>query len=587
MLCLLRKCFAKVIDSLSVASKKKYFKFFFKLPVVLQGQIASFIGAEDLLNLRLISKAANHLFLQRLQYYKKFTRLKNLAVKTNNILIGLSVGSKHNVAVLQNDLGEQSIYSWGVNERGQLGVGHKEPVKPGFAIVRVIAGISSNIMLIANNYGVTEVFQNPIPLLCRANDGAANISSKGMHYIFKEQFIDLKIIHNKNTNYSFILGVNLQGMQSLYAWGANSSGQLGVKDDFDKYCPTEVSYFKENNLKIIKIKMGRSHTIALTENLNGLKQIYAWGNNNSGQLGLGHNHSCNVPTYVPVDLLDNFEIIEVYSNKNAEHNFLLARSKIGAEFLYAWGGNDCGQLGFGNIDDCNVPRLLYWFALTDTSLIQLVLGCVHSFALLKYKSGAEVLYGWGHNDKGQLGLGHIDECWVPTMIDLPFSDDFKITKILATSWQHTFIIIKNKDDKYKIYGWGSNEEHLLGTPFNMVYYKPVEVELNLPPKCKVITLVMGSYHGFIWIENEAGEQQLYGWGNNQKNQLGIGFNAFQNTPHPFYFFTHGRALYKLIDKYFPFEQACRPLLSQYEHSIGNKMEKLDNKVICKKYYNTM
>ncbi|XP_071148422.1 alsin-like isoform X3 [Mytilus edulis] len=65
----------------------------------------------------------------------------------------------------------------------------------------------------------------------------------------------------------------------VWSWGKNSKGQLGVGDMGDRPNPTIVKAL--SNKRITKICCGTTHGMALTAN----SQVYSWGSNASGQLG--------------------------------------------------------------------------------------------------------------------------------------------------------------------------------------------------------------------------------------------------------------------------------------------------------------
>ena len=61
----------------------------------------------------------------------------------------------------------------------------------------------------------------------------------------------------KTNNYFFILTEN----KNIYSWGHNSDGELGLGDNKDRNIPTIISEFKS-----ISIFAGRYHSIALDGN---------------------------------------------------------------------------------------------------------------------------------------------------------------------------------------------------------------------------------------------------------------------------------------------------------------------------------
>lgn len=67
----------------------------------------------------------------------------------------------------------------------------------------------------------------------------------------------------------------------VFAWGANSHGQLGVGDKTDRNSPSYVAGLWA--LPVKQVTAGEFHSSALTAN----GQLYTWGSNEFGQLGIG------------------------------------------------------------------------------------------------------------------------------------------------------------------------------------------------------------------------------------------------------------------------------------------------------------
>jgi len=89
-------------------------------------------------------------------------------------------------------------------------------------------------------------------------------------------------------------GAHACGIQqdgSLWCWGANESGQLGLGDTTDRSVPTQVG----TPLDWASVAAGSSHTCALTT--SGLR--YCWGSNDSGQLGLNNTTGTTTPARRP------------------------------------------------------------------------------------------------------------------------------------------------------------------------------------------------------------------------------------------------------------------------------------------------
>ena len=81
----------------------------------------------------------------------------------------------------------------------------------------------------------------------------------------------------------------------------------------------------------IEVYSGKAHTIALTAN----GSVYAWGNNDFGQLGDGTFASRDMPQMVP----NLYNIVDIAAGAE----YCMALDNLGQ--IYTWGNNYCGQLG--------------------------------------------------------------------------------------------------------------------------------------------------------------------------------------------------------------------------------------------------
>lgn len=113
-----------------------------------------------------------------------------------------------------------------------------------------------------------------------------------------------------------------------YAWGQNSSGQLGF-NHIDCIGNPEKTQLAD----VLSIKCGQSHSVYLTKT----HELYSTGCNYYGQLGLGDNNNrmmftkINIPNTISID---------------SGRNFCLALATNCD--LYGWGSNSYDRLGLGN-----------------------------------------------------------------------------------------------------------------------------------------------------------------------------------------------------------------------------------------------
>ena len=87
-------------------------------------------------------------------------------------------------------------------------------------------------------------------------------------------------------------------------------------------------------IRISSVYAGYANTFAIT--VNG--ELWAWGCNEYGQLGLGENSGIEYQ-YYPVKVMDNVAQVSV----GESHAMAIRRNGE----LWAWGCNEYGQLGLG------------------------------------------------------------------------------------------------------------------------------------------------------------------------------------------------------------------------------------------------
>ena len=168
----------------------------------------------------------------------------------------------------------------------------------------------------------------------------------------------------------------------VYAWGSNIGGQLGNGTTTGSSVAVAVRGFSGDN--VVAIAGGFYHDVALTD----AGAVYAWGNNNYGQMGTGATGSF---TPVVVTGLSGVNVSSVATGMY--HSLAVANS--GA--VYAWGDNRYGQLGTGNTTQQNIPVLVT--ALSGAGVTAVAGGEEHSLAL----TGSGAVYAWGSNGYGRAG----------------------------------------------------------------------------------------------------------------------------------------------------------------------------------------
>ncbi|HWJ49538.1 MAG TPA: IPT/TIG domain-containing protein, partial [Solirubrobacteraceae bacterium] len=195
------------------------------------------------------------------------------------------------------------------------------------------------------------------------------------------------------TGLRFVASVAAGGRHSLAllaggtvdAWGDNEYGQLGApRSVITSNVPIPVP-----GLTGVKaISAGANHSLALLTN----GTVMAWGGDESGQLGIGAiREGEEVPTAVKG--LTGVQAVSA----GASHSLALLTNGT----VMAWGDDESGQLGTGNLKSSTVPVAVKGL----TGVTAIAAGANFSLALL---SNGTVM-AWGSDEYGQLANGSIGE----------------------------------------------------------------------------------------------------------------------------------------------------------------------------------
>jgi len=376
--------------------------------------------------------------------------------------VSVSAGSDHTVAVDSDG----NVWAWGKNYYGQLGDGtnitKSVPVRVRIdadeeeylsGITNVAAGYNHTVALDRNG-NVWAWGRNDHGQLGDGAHGLEPDKSRAVRVKGPGGIELLSGIVAIAAGYEH--SVALDGNGNVWTWGNNSWGQLGDNTDIRKNTPVQVlsSDGKGTLSGIIGITAGGAHTIALDVGGN----VWAWGSNFLGQLGIG--------TFGPDDLeitpvkvkglsgegyLSNIKVIIA----GDAHSIALDNNGN----VYAWGNNSYGQLGIGSDFNLRTPHRVKGFEgegfLTEMETI--AAGGSHSLAA--DESGN--VWAWGKCDNGQLGAGHLGLIWKTTPVQTkgPDGEDY-LTGIEAIDGGAYFSVAL--DENGEVWTWGSNSHGQLG-----------------------------------------------------------------------------------------------------------------------------
>ncbi|KAF6718712.1 putative E3 ubiquitin-protein ligase HERC3 [Oryzias melastigma] len=180
------------------------------------------------------------------------------------------------------------------------------------------------------------------------------------------------------------VAVNEQGQ--VFVWGAGDGGQLGLgAAETAVRIPRLVKKLCDHSIS--QVVCGNQHCIALSRD----GQLFTWGQNSSGQLGLGKGETGKLSPS-PVKSLAGIPLAQITAG--GDHCFAVSMS--GA--VFGWGKNKAGQLGLNDKQDRAVPCHIKF--LRSQKVVYISCGDEHTAALTK--NGG--LFTFGDGSRGQLDL---------------------------------------------------------------------------------------------------------------------------------------------------------------------------------------
>lgn len=243
----------------------------------------------------------------------------------------------------------------------------------------------------------------------------------------------------------------------LFCWGKNSQGELGAADTFERKVPVNISYLHSISTGFKKVSTMTSHTCGL--NLKG--EVYCFGDNSYGQVGIGTTSDVQVPTKVNTSAMNNEIIVDIAVA--SESTCLL--NEIGS--VYCFGKGDQGELGDSTSTSRTKPtNLAYFPPSVGGKVISLTAGSNFFCALIDNGD----LYCWGDNTSGVFGKGTIISSSIPTKSNM--NDVIKV--------KAKFDSICALDINYDLYCFGGNSQGELGVgTVNPIESTPLLVSNNV------------------------------------------------------------------------------------------------------------
>ena len=313
----------------------------------------------------------------------------------------------------------------------------------------------------------------------------------------------------------FTLAVGSDG--NAYAWGRNNYGQLGDGTLTQRNKPVIVKKPAGASADFTYVQVSAGDEQSLAVGSDGY--VYAWGNNESGQLGNGSSGGYST---VPLRVIDPNDprsgLTAVQVSAGYYHSLALdARGNI-----WAWGFNQFGELGNGNNINSAIPTLAQYPRDAGTVTAIQVSGGFHHTAAIDTKGNT---WSWGWNWFGQLGNGNNINSAIPVPVQYP-RDAGTVTAIqVSAGADHSLII----DTKGNTWAWGWNQLGELGNGSSSADANPVPGMVKYPENAGTVTAIQvsaGGYHSLAIDKNG----NAWAWGGNDSGELGIGTTSKSEIP---------------------------------------------------------
>ena len=271
-------------------------------------------------------------------------------------VIALAAGGFHTCALTSGG----AVKCWGANESGQLGNGttdeHHTPV--------AVTGLSSGVVAITAGGQHTCALTSGGGMKCWGSNSGGRLGDGTTTNITLPDDVSglTSGVASISANGWYSCAVTTGG--GAKCWGLNEAGELGDGTTTERHLPTDVSGLTSG---VALVSASTSHACAVTTG----GAVKCWGYNASGQVGDGTYEERHAPVAVS-GMSSGIEDVSA----GVEHTCALTTG--GA--VKCWGNNGSGELGVG-IDPITSPTPLSVTGL-DSGVSAISAGYSHTLALL-------------------------------------------------------------------------------------------------------------------------------------------------------------------------------------------------------------
>jgi alpha-tubulin suppressor-like RCC1 family protein len=380
-----------------------------------------------------------------------------------------------------------SVFGFGSNQSGELGNG----TTAASYLPVPASGPPGTVRQIAAGYFTSAalISDGTVWVWGSNNSGALGTGSSGGWVATPQQVPGLSSVTQIALGIVDVYAVRSDG--TLWAWGFNQSGQLGNGTTAASYQPVRVPGLTG----ITQVSAGTGYVLARRSD----GTVWAWGDNSRGFLGDGTTAGRLTPERVPG--------LTGITQVSAGTGYVLARRSDGT--VWAWGDNSRGFLGDGTTAGRLTPeRVPGLTGITEVAA---------NWASFAVRSDG-TLFGWGADDDGALGNGTSGGS---VLTPAPVPGLTGVTQVASNNGA-TLALAGSGGT---VWAWGWNDIGQLGDGTTVSRLSPERLTLT-----GVTQIAVGISGGSAAIRSDG---TLLTWGGNGFGNLGHGTQGgYTVTPAP-------------------------------------------------------
>jgi alpha-tubulin suppressor-like RCC1 family protein len=414
-------------------------------------------------------------------------------------IVQIAAGSFHSLALNEKGI----VFTWGVASHGRLGhIRAEESITVEEAVPRMIhLSRNENAPLIGRG---PRGFEKKIKAV-EATEAEGFLLSKQPKNWNNQATRKIPEIACGGMFSAAIVIPTDKPSPDVWTWGCGGpNSALGHGDEEDRWCPTKVAFFGVT-FKVKKLAVGLEYCLAVVDTPETQAQLFAWGNNQFGQLGTGDR----IKRMKPVNVQGMKSVCTI----SAGENHSMATTLSGQ--LYSWGSMEGGKLGHGSTmskGSIQVPRLLRF----PNRVCGDSCGVQHSAIIDSVGS----LYTFGVGWFGRLGTGALANQYAPFHIE-HFAVDHghhgiietvKAVKVVSVhcAAYHTCVI----DDNCKL--WCCGRDTSVCKDDHLVNFTRFDLNEAGGEEASIISVEATGQHTLVLSRTGS----LFMWGDGRYGQLG-------------------------------------------------------------------